>query len=68
MFPASLLCSYKFHKIQTDAIIAIMRNLDLEAPRSGMSLNTIIQFFDSQVQETAFVGNDDKSEFILAFY
>ena len=58
MLTPNLAYKYKLHKIQTDAVTAIRRSIDLESSEPGNYLATLIEIFDSQILDTSTGGVD----------
>ncbi len=53
----SLFYHYKLYKVQTDAIQAITRSVELLKPNCGPPLNSLIDVFDAQVRALAPANN-----------
>ena len=56
--PPSLAPRYMIHRILTDAITAIRRDIKLEDTEMGPSLNSLIQMFDVQLQKMTLAAQD----------
>ena len=58
MLTPHLAYKYKLHRIQTEAMAAIRRSVDLESPEPGNHLATLIDIFDSQILDVNTAGVD----------